>query len=115
MQCNTFAEAQHCSILEAQQCTIDTNHKPLTYTFSQRCDKLRPVQQNHLLFIAQFATDSQHVSRKDNVVADALPRVATIDPVHITVDVLPRLRPRTLNCRNFARARPHYICNKSPF
>lgn len=75
-------------ILEAQSCTIYTDHKPLTYAFSQRRDKLPPVQQNQLSFIAQFTTDIQHVSGKDNVVADALSRVATISSVQITADVL---------------------------
>ncbi|XP_077547961.1 uncharacterized protein LOC144160591 [Haemaphysalis longicornis] len=75
-------------ILEAQNCTIYTDHKPLTYTFSQRRHKLPPVQQNQLSFIAQFTTDIQNVSGKDNVVADPLSRVATICSAQITADVL---------------------------
>ncbi|XP_072143121.1 uncharacterized protein [Dermacentor andersoni] len=75
-------------IFEAQHCTIYTDHKPLTYAFSQHRDKLPPVQQNQLSFIAQFTTDIQHVSGKDNVVADALSRVAAISPSQITADVL---------------------------
>ncbi|XP_072140708.1 uncharacterized protein [Dermacentor andersoni] len=75
-------------ILEAQHCTIYTDHKPLTYAFSQRRDKLPPVQQNQLSFIVQFTTDIHHVSGKDNEVADALSRVAAISPSQITADVL---------------------------
>lgn len=39
-------------ILEAQHCTIYTDHKPITYAFSQRREKLPPVQQNQLSLIA---------------------------------------------------------------
>ncbi|XP_077553167.1 uncharacterized protein LOC144167908 [Haemaphysalis longicornis] len=49
---------------------------------------LDDILQNKLSFIAQFTTDIQHVSGKDNVVADALSRVATISSAQITADVL---------------------------
>ncbi|XP_077550623.1 uncharacterized protein LOC144163773 [Haemaphysalis longicornis] len=49
--------------------------------------------QNQLSFIAQFNTDIQHVSGKDNVVADALSRVATVSSAQITADVLAEAQP----------------------
>lgn len=72
-------------ILEAQHCAIYTSHKLLAYTY-QCHGKLPPVQQDQLSFIAQFTTHIEHVSRKDNVVTDALSHVAGI--CQITADVI---------------------------
>lgn len=55
-----------------------TDHKPITYAFKQDPLRSSPRQSLHLEFIGQFTTDIQHVSEKDNVVADALSRVETI-------------------------------------
>jgi hypothetical protein len=57
---------------------IFTDHKPLTYAFSQRRDKCSPRQFNHLDFISQFTTDIRHISGQENVVADALSRVEAV-------------------------------------
>lgn len=65
-------------ILEAQHVRIYTDHKPLIYAFSQRREKLPPVQLNQLSFISQFTTDIVHVQGKDNLVADAFSRVEAI-------------------------------------
>jgi len=54
---------------------IFTDHKPLTYAFTQRRDKCSPRQFKHLDFISQFTTDIRHISGQDIVVADALSRV----------------------------------------
>ena len=62
-------------MLEARHFMIFTDHKPLTYAFTQRRDKCSPRQFNHLDFISQFTTDIRHISGQDNVVADALSRV----------------------------------------
>lgn len=64
--------------LEAQHVTIYTDHKPLIYAFTQRREKLPPVQLNQLSFISQFTTDIVHVQGKANVVADAMSRVEAI-------------------------------------
>ncbi|GBO13151.1 Transposon Ty3-I Gag-Pol polyprotein, partial [Araneus ventricosus] len=65
-------------LLEGTKFTILTDHKPITYAFSQKIEKLSPRQINHLNFIAQFTVDIQHISGKDNVVADALSRIESI-------------------------------------
>ena len=70
-------------ILEAQNCIIYTDHKPLTYAFRQRREKLSPVQQNQISFIAQFSTSIEHVSGSSNVVADALSRLDAITEASI--------------------------------
>uniref|UniRef100_A0A5S6R653 C2H2-type domain-containing protein n=1 Tax=Trichuris muris TaxID=70415 RepID=A0A5S6R653_TRIMR len=75
-------------ILEAHPCTIYTDHKPLTYAFQQRRDKLPPVQLNHLSFIAQFTTDIQHVKGSANVVADALSRTDAASVVSLDYTAL---------------------------
>lgn len=65
-------------VLEAQACTIYTDHKPLIHAFTQRRENLAPVQLNQLTFISQFTTDIQHVQGAANVVADALSRVEAV-------------------------------------
>lgn len=65
-------------ILEVQQCTIYTDHKPLLYAFIQRREKLPPTQLNQLSFISQFTTDIQHIKGVDNIVADTMSRVEAI-------------------------------------
>ncbi|XP_075723266.1 uncharacterized protein LOC142765699 [Rhipicephalus microplus] len=75
-------------ILEAQHCTIYTDHKPITYAFSQRREQLPLVQQNQLSFIAQFTTDVRHINGKENVVADALSCVSSVELPTVTTDAL---------------------------
>ncbi|GBN83606.1 Transposon Tf2-6 polyprotein [Araneus ventricosus] len=65
-------------LLEGTKFTILTDHKPITYAFSQKIEKLSPRQINHLNFIAQFTVDIKHISGKDSVVADALSRIESI-------------------------------------
>jgi hypothetical protein len=66
-------------MLEARHFTIFTDHKPITYAFQQKRDKCSPRQFNHLDFVAQFMTDIKHISGQDNVVADALSRVESVN------------------------------------
>ena len=65
-------------MLEARHFVIYTDHKPLTYAFSQKRDKCSPRQFNHLDFISQFTTDIRHIAGQENVVADALSRVEAV-------------------------------------
>lgn len=65
-------------ILEVEHVTIYTDHKPLIYAFSQKREKLPPVQLNQLAFISQFTTDIKHVKGAENIVADTMSRVETI-------------------------------------
>lgn len=64
--------------LEGRHFTVYTDHKPLTFAFKQRKDKLPPVQLNQLSFIAQFTTDIQYITGSSNVVADAFSRIEAI-------------------------------------
>lgn len=74
-----YESVQHYRhFLAAQHVTIYTDHKPITYAFSQRREKLPPVQLNQLSFISQFTTDIVHVKGVDNTVADAMSRIEAI-------------------------------------
>lgn len=74
-----YESVQHFRhLFEVQHVTIYTDHKPLIYAFTQRREKLPPVQLNQLSFISQFTTDVVHVKGEDNVVADALSRIEAI-------------------------------------
>lgn len=65
-------------MLEARHFTVFTDHKPLCYAFDQRKEKCSPRQFRHLDYISQFTTDVQHISGKDNVVADTLSRIEEV-------------------------------------
>lgn len=65
-------------MVEGRSFVIYTDHKPLTFAFLQKSEKCSPRQFRYLDFIGQFTTDLRHVSGKDNVVADALSRVAAV-------------------------------------
>lgn len=70
--------------LEATHFTIYTDHKPLCYAYSERKSSCSPRQYRHLDYISQFSTDIQHVSGKDNTVADTLSRVNELsEPVDL--------------------------------
>lgn len=68
-------------ILEGHSFTIFTDHKPLTYAFKQKPDKLPPKQIDQLSFIAEFSTDIQYIKGPDNVVADALSRIESVSNI----------------------------------
>ncbi|KAL7745140.1 hypothetical protein ACLKA6_008198 [Drosophila palustris] len=65
-------------MIEGRSCTILTDHKPLTFAFQQNPEKSTPKQTRQLSFISEYTTDIQHISGKDNIVADTLSRVEAI-------------------------------------
>lgn len=74
-----FAAIKHFRfMLEGTNFTIYTDHRPIVFAFSQNLEKFSPRQIRQLDFIGQFSSDIQHISGKDNVVADALSRVTSI-------------------------------------
>lgn len=87
--------------LEGTFFVILTDHKPLTYAFSQKLDKFTPRQARNLEFISQFCSDIRHISGKDNIVADTLSRVQTIStpsPIDISQMAQEQLVDETLKC-----------------
>ncbi|GBM30906.1 Transposon Tf2-11 polyprotein [Araneus ventricosus] len=77
-------------LLEGTKFTILTDHKPITYAFSQKIEKLSPRQINHLNFIAQFTVDIKHITGKDNVVADALSRIESMSTYPLSYEDIAR-------------------------
>lgn len=76
-------------MVEGQDVTIMTDHKPLQYAFQQPLDKASERQRRQLSFISQITTQIIYVSGKENTVADALSRIEAIDmPVVVTTDEL---------------------------
>ena len=65
-------------LLEGHEFTLYTDHKPLVYAFRQNLEKASPRQRRHLEFISQFTLEIQHISGKDNIVADTLSRLEEI-------------------------------------
>ncbi|CAK1590640.1 unnamed protein product [Parnassius mnemosyne] len=65
-------------MLEARHFTVYTDHRPLCYAFHVRKNNCSPRQYRHLDFVSQFTSDIQHISGKDNIVADTLSRVDEI-------------------------------------
>lgn len=61
--------------IEGREFTLFSDHKPLVYALKPNLDKASPRQRRHLDLLAQFSSDIQYISGKDNVVADTLSRV----------------------------------------
>lgn len=68
---------RHC--IEGRPFILFTDHKPLTYAFQQKADKASPRQLRHLDVVGQYTTDIRHISGIDNVVADALSRIESVE------------------------------------
>lgn len=66
-------------ILEGRIFTCFTDHKPLTYALQQKSDKTSPRQARQLSFISEFTSEIHHISGMNNIVADTLSRIHTID------------------------------------
>lgn len=68
--------------LEGRQFSILTDHKALCYSIKLVSMNHSPRELRHLVFIAEFTTDIQHVTGEENTVADALSRAFPVDAVH---------------------------------
>lgn len=91
--------------LEATHFTIYTDHKPLCYAFHERKSNCSPRQYRHLDYISQFSTDIQHISGKDNLVADTLSRLDEVqNPVDLGI---------IANEQNTDTELAHYLKNES--
>ncbi|GBO04253.1 Gag-Pol polyprotein [Araneus ventricosus] len=66
-------------MLEGRQFIIFTDHKHLVYAFRQKREPASPRQLRHLDYIGQFSTSMQYIKGEENVVADTLSRITTID------------------------------------
>lgn len=66
-------------MLEGRTFHIFTDHKPLTFAFRQKLDKASPRQARQLDYVGQFTTDIRHISGADNITADWLSRIQSIN------------------------------------
>lgn len=68
-------------LIEGRPLSVYTDHKPIVYSLKNnkigKNDTPRRIR--HLDFIMQFCTNIEHVSGSENIVADTLSRIATID------------------------------------
>jgi hypothetical protein len=72
--------------LEGRQFTVFTDHMPILAALHKTTEPTSGRQARQLAAIAEATTDIQHVSGKDNVVADALSRIEPVAdaPGHVT-------------------------------
>jgi len=61
-------------MLEGWPLTLYTDHKPLTYALPKAVEPWTARQSRHLSYLAEFTSDTRHISGVDNVVADTLSR-----------------------------------------
>ena len=61
-------------LAKGRNCTVFTDHKPLVDAMFKSSDPWTARQQRQLSLISSFTTDIEHISDKDNVVADCLSR-----------------------------------------
>ncbi len=74
-----FASIKHFrSQLEGRQFTIFTDHKPITFAFSNPSKNSSPRVIRQLDYIGQFTTDIRYVPGIENAPADALSRIEAV-------------------------------------
>lgn len=78
--------------IEGRECIIFTDHKPITYAFTQKPEKSSPRQLRHLDYIGQFTTDIRYIKGKENITADMLSRIEEIERKEIDYSELAKLQ-----------------------
>lgn len=61
--------------IEGRVTTLCTDHKPLTFMFTQKSEKYVDRQVRQISFLSQYIHTVEHVNGTDNVVSDALSRL----------------------------------------
>lgn len=76
---SAYAAVKHFRfMLEGRDFVLYTDHKPLTFAFVQSSEKAPPRRLRQLDFISQFTTNIQHITGRENVVADTLSRISEV-------------------------------------
>ncbi|GFU40681.1 retrovirus-related Pol polyprotein from transposon 17.6 [Nephila pilipes] len=98
----SYASIKHfIHMLEAKDFKLFTDHKPLTHAFKQRLDKCSPRQARQLDFISQFTTNICYLPGNENVTADSLSRIASIEmPNPINYDEIAKSQESDLKLQN---------------
>lgn len=79
-------------LIEGRHTTLRTDHKPLTYMFTLKTEKIVDRQVRQISFMSQFFHDVEYVQGKDNTVPDALSRIEIAESTE-----LPTLRQWALD------------------
>lgn len=98
-------------MIEARDCIIFTDHKPLTFAFSKKSDQTSsPRRLRHLDYVGQFTTNIQHIAGADNPVADMLSRIASVN-LHETIDInkIARAQQQDAELRTLLRNQKHQL------
>lgn len=66
-------------LIEGQNVTLFTDHKPLVSAFKSQAEAKSERQQRHLSLLAEVITDAIYIRGEENVVADTLSRVNAIE------------------------------------
>lgn len=65
-------------LLEARECTIFTDHKPIVHAFTKRTDNYTNRESRWLSFISEFTSNIRFLNGVQNEAADALSRINEI-------------------------------------
>ena len=65
--------------LEGRDFTVFTDHRPIVSAIKKKTELKTGRQTRQLATISEFTTDIQHVSGKDNIVADTLSRIPPLE------------------------------------
>lgn len=75
--------------IEVRDLVLRTDHKPLIHAFNQKSENISLRQVRHLDYIGQFTNKIFHITGTDNIIADVLSRIETINiPALVSTDDL---------------------------
>lgn len=108
---------------------LQTDHKPLVGIFHKNVSEISPRLQRMMLRIYKYDVQLQYLPGKENVIADALSRVSTLNDSHTALEPIPlhlltssfpgtpdcvfHLRTATSNDSQLSQIR-HYIIHEWP-
>lgn len=76
-------------MVEGRTLTVKMEHKPITFAFKQKAEKVPDRQLRQLDYIGQFTTNIVYIAGEHNITVDALSRIGNIDmPIMITTEDL---------------------------
>lgn len=91
--------------VEGRDVTVFTDHKPLVNALKANSKNETPRRSRYLEYISQFITSIQHISGKDNIVADALSRVDAITcPSPINYDELAKAQAQDIELKEMMKS-----------
>lgn len=86
--------------LEGRQFIIFTDHKLLTHAFQAARNSYSPREVRHLAFLAEYSTDIRHVKGTQNIPADTLSRIASVNASDLSWETFARLQQQDEELRD---------------